>query len=110
MKMESIGKAVPEIMVGLIEYVEGSDEGTLSTDLRRTLTVKALAEVASNDTTFPLDVYLQIIEGKAEVMINGISTLLKTGQGVVMPVNESNCIVPNGGFKMLVSVLKLGYT
>ncbi len=38
----------------------------------------------------PFDTFLQIIEGKAEVVIDGKSNMLQTGQAIIIPAHTSN--------------------
>jgi mannose-6-phosphate isomerase-like protein (cupin superfamily) len=57
----------------------------------------------------PFDTFVQVIEGEANVVIEGVSHLLKVGQSIVIPAHESNCINPNGRFKMILTVIKSDY-
>lgn len=61
------------------------------------------------EKTSPFDAYAQIIEGKAEMVIDGTSLLLETGQSIIIPAHKTNRIVPNGRFKMVLTVIKSGY-
>lgn len=56
----------------------------------------------------PFDTYLQIIDGKTELVINKESTTLKAGEGMVIPANTPNYIKPNRGLKMILSIIKPG--
>lgn len=57
----------------------------------------------------PFDSYAQIIEGKAEIVIDGKPFVLKTGDSIIIPAHKSNLIKPNGQFKMIQTVIKSGY-
>ena len=57
----------------------------------------------------PFDTFAQIIEGKAEIVIDKISTILESGQGIIIPAHVSNFIKPNGRFKMILTIIKSGY-
>lgn len=57
----------------------------------------------------PFDTFAQIIEGKAEIVIDKVSNILQTGQGIIIPAHVSNYIKPNGRFKMILTVIKSGY-
>jgi quercetin dioxygenase-like cupin family protein len=104
-------KSTPHIIVEIIEYVDNSvviktilkkstgDVGLMSFD-----TGEGLAEKIS-----PFDTFVQIIEGKAEIFIDGKSNVLLTGQGIVVPAHRSSSIIPNGRFKMISTVIKSGY-
>jgi len=58
------------------------------------------------EKTTPFDTFAQIIEGKAEIVINGVTNHLVTGQSIVIPANAPNLIRPNGRFKMILTVIK----
>lgn len=57
----------------------------------------------------PFDTFIQIIEGKAEIVIDKVSNLLESGQGIIIPAHASNFIKPNGRFKMISTIIKSGY-
>ena len=57
----------------------------------------------------PFDRFIQIIDGKAEIIIDGKSNLLKTGQAIIIPAHSSNTIKANVKFKMLSTIIKSGY-
>jgi quercetin dioxygenase-like cupin family protein len=61
------------------------------------------------EKTSPFDSFVQIIDGKAEIVIAGKSHLLESGQGMVIPAHRSNFIKPNVRFKMISTVIKSGY-
>lgn len=61
------------------------------------------------EKTSPFDTFAQIIEGKAEMVIDATSHLLETGQSIIIPAHTSNLIKPNGRFKMILTVIKSGY-
>jgi len=61
------------------------------------------------EKTSPFDTFLQIIDGKAEIVINGKPTTLLTGQSIVVPAHQLNFIKPNGRFKMISTIIKSGY-
>jgi mannose-6-phosphate isomerase-like protein (cupin superfamily) len=57
----------------------------------------------------PFDVFVQIIEGKAEIVIDGTPYLIEAGQGIVLPAHLPNFIRPNGRFKIIRTIIKSGY-
>lgn len=57
----------------------------------------------------PFDTFAQIIDGKAEIVIDKVSTILQSGQGIIIPAHVSNFIKPNGRFKMILTIIKSGY-
>ena len=54
----------------------------------------------------PFDTYAQIIDGKAEIVIDKVSHLLESGQGIIIPAHLPNFIKPNGRFKMILTIIK----
>jgi quercetin dioxygenase-like cupin family protein len=106
-----IEKAKSHIIVEIIEYIPKS---VVSKTIIKKLTGNV--SVMSFDTgeglsekTSPFDTFVQIIEGKANIVINKVSNLLNTGQGIIIPAHSSNLIMPNGRFKMISTVIKSGY-
>src|ERR1043166_8083959 len=103
-----ISKSTPHIIVEIIEYVDRSvvmktilkkltgDVGVLSFDAG-----EGLAEKIT-----PFDTFIQIIEGLAEIFIDGKSSTLLTGQGIIIPAHRSSSIKPNGRFKRIQHVIK----
>ena len=62
-----------------------------------------------NEKTSPFDSYAQIVEGTAEIVIDSVSHVLKSGQGIIIPAHAPNFIKPNGRFKIIMTVIKSGY-
>ena len=62
-----------------------------------------------SEITTPFDTFVQIIDGKADIVINGKSNILQTGESIVIPAHASNFVRPNGRFKMVQTVIKSGY-
>jgi quercetin dioxygenase-like cupin family protein len=54
----------------------------------------------------PFDTFAQIIEGEAEIVIDKISNILKSGEGIVIPAHSPNFIKPNGRYKMILTIIK----
>jgi quercetin dioxygenase-like cupin family protein len=106
-----IEKGKSHIIVEIIEYIPNS---VVSKTIIKKLTGNV--SVMSFDTgeglsekTSPFDTFIQIIEGKANIVINKVSSLLHTGQGIIIPAHSSNQIMPNGRFKMISTIIKSGY-
>lgn len=57
----------------------------------------------------PFDSFAQIIDGRAEIIIDGQSFLLETGEGLIIPANTPNILKANERFKMISTVIKSGY-
>jgi quercetin dioxygenase-like cupin family protein len=62
-----------------------------------------------NEKTSPFDTFAQIIDGTANIVIDGKLTKLLIGQGIVIPAHAQSHIKPNGRFKLLLTVIKSGY-
>jgi len=65
---------------------------------------KTLAE-----RTSPFDTLLQVIEGTAEILIDGKSFTLETGQSIIVPAHSGNAMIAKERFKMISTVIKSGY-
>lgn len=55
------------------------------------------------------DHFIQIIEGKAEILVNDKSYTLNSGQCIIIPANSKNTIKANEKFKMISTIIKSGY-
>ncbi len=62
-----------------------------------------------NGKIVPFDTFIQVIEGKAEIVIEDNSNLLKTGQSIIIPAHSRNSTKANVRFKMLSTTIKSGY-
>ena len=104
-------KTKVHIIVEIIEYVPNSvvsktiikkSSGNIS--VTSFDTGEELAEKIS-----PFDTYIQIIDGAAEVVINGKKYLLKPGEGIIIPAHAPHSISANEQFKMISTIIKSGY-
>ena len=57
----------------------------------------------------PFDTFIQIIDGKAEIMINEKSFEIGTGEAIIVPAHSRTRIKATTRFKMLSIVIKSGY-
>ena len=62
-----------------------------------------------SEKTCPFDIFFQIIEGNAEIVVDKVVNFIETGQGIIIPAHTPNFIKPNGRFKMISTVIKSGY-
>ncbi len=79
---------------------------------RPTGNIKALSFDAGEglaEKISPFDTFTQIIDGKAEVVIDGVTKVLEKGQSVIIPAHAPNSIRAAGRFKMISMVIKSGY-
>ena len=61
------------------------------------------------DTLSRFDNFVQIIEGKAEVIIDDISYKLDSGEFIIIPANSKNIIKANEKLKLISTIIKSGY-
>lgn len=111
MDAPEVEKAKMLITVEIIEYVPNSV-------VMKTILKKSTGNISVmsfdggeglTERTTPFDTFAQIIEGKAELVINGVSHLLETGQSIVIPAHSPFLIRPNGRFKMILTIIKSSY-
>jgi len=57
----------------------------------------------------PFDTFIQIIDGIAEIVIDGKSTPLEKGQSIIIPAHSAYNLKANERFKMTLTVIKSGY-
>jgi quercetin dioxygenase-like cupin family protein len=108
---KELEKAKSHIIVEIIEYIPHSV-------LTKTIIKKSSGNISImsfdsgeglTEKTSPFDTFAQIIEGKAEIVINNVSSLLESGSGIVIPAHAPNYIKPNGRFKMILTIIKNGH-
>ena len=61
------------------------------------------------EKTSPFDNYIQIIDGSAEISIDGKTYKLKLGQGIIIPAHAKHSFNADKKFKMISTVIKSGY-
>lgn len=59
--------------------------------------------------TSPFDTFVQVIEGRAEVLIDDESQSLNAGQSIIIPAHCRNIIKANVRFKIITTIIKSGY-
>jgi quercetin dioxygenase-like cupin family protein len=57
----------------------------------------------------PFEIFIMIIEGKAEIVIEEIFTLLQAGESIIIPAHSSKIIKAIEKFKMISTIIKSGY-
>ena len=57
----------------------------------------------------PFGTLIQVIDGKAEVQIDGISNHLETGQSILIPAHSRITLKAIDRFKILTTIIKSGY-
>ena len=56
--------------------------------------------------TAPFDAVVQILDGEAEVVLDGVPHLLKEGETIIMPANVPHALNAVERFKMLLAMIK----
>ncbi len=106
-----IEKSKAHIVVEIIEYVPNAVVSkTIIKKSTGNITVSSfdageeLAEKLS-----PFDNYIQIIDGMAELVMNGKKINMKLGDGIIIPAHTKHKFNANEQFKMLSTIIKSGY-
>jgi quercetin dioxygenase-like cupin family protein len=103
-----IEKSRAHIIVEIIEYM--ANAVVIKTIIRKsTGNISVMSFDAGEGLTekaSPFDTFAQIIEGKAEIVIDNVATILKSGEGIIIPAHSPNLIKPNGRFKMILTIIK----
>lgn len=111
MDNNDVEKAKALIVVEIIEYVTNAI--VIKTIIKKTTgNISAVSFDSGEVLTekiIPFDTFVQIIDGKAEIVIGGISNLLNTGQSIIIPAHTSNIVKANERFKMISTIIKSGY-
>jgi quercetin dioxygenase-like cupin family protein len=108
---KEIEKSKSHIIVEIIEYVPNSV--VIKTIIKKSTGNISIMSFDSGEglteKTSPFDTFVQIIEGNAEIVIDKVTNLLESGQGIIIPAHSPNFIKPNGRFKMILTTIKSGY-
>ncbi len=104
-------KSKAHIVVEIIEYMANSV--VIKTIIKKSTGNISIMSFDNGEglteKTSPFDTFVQIIEGKAEIVIDKIHHILDAGQGIIIPAHMANFIKPNGRFKMISTIIKSGY-
>jgi quercetin dioxygenase-like cupin family protein len=99
------------IIVEIIEYVP--DSVVIKTIIKKTTgNISAISFDSGEkleEKTSPFDTFIQIIDGKAEIIIDEKTHLLETGESIIIPAHSRNSYKANARFKMISTVIKSGY-
>jgi len=104
--MDLIGKALT--MNDLVAYSDGSVVSKTLIDKKiGTLTLFSFdAGQGLSEHTAPYDAFVQIVDGEAEVTINGEPHTVSTGQMIIMPANIPHELKAVKPFKMLLVMIR----
>ncbi|MBL7883859.1 MAG: cupin domain-containing protein [Bacteroidia bacterium] len=111
MESNELEKAKAFIIVEIIEYIPNSV--VIKTIIKKTTgNVSAVSfdsGEALTEKSSAFDTFIQVIDGKAEIVIDGKANLLETGQSIIIPAHVRNTIKANVRFKMISTIIKSGY-
>ncbi|MGM5470316.1 cupin domain-containing protein [Flavobacteriaceae bacterium LMO-SS05] len=110
-ELSELEKSKVFIIVEIIEYVPNSV--VIKTIIKKTTgNVSAVSfdsgEILTEKTS-PFDTFIQVIEGKAEIVIDDVSHHLETGHSIIIAAHARNTIVAKERFKMISTIIKSGY-
>ncbi|MDD2852224.1 MAG: cupin domain-containing protein [Desulfuromonadaceae bacterium] len=104
--MELTGKALT--LSDLVSYQEGSVVSKTLIDKKiGTLTMFSFGSGQGlSEHTAPFDAVVQVVDGEAEVIINGEAHTVMTGQIIIMPANIPHELKAVKPFKMLLIMIR----
>ncbi len=117
-ELESLPKNAGKIERGkahiIVELIEYEHNAVVSKSIMKKATgsMDAMSFAQGeglNETTSAFDTYVQIIDGSAHIVVNGVSKTLTIGEGILIPAHQPSNIKPNGRFKLIITVIKSGY-
>ena len=106
-----IEKSKKQILIEIVDYTSNS---IICKTIIRKITGNVSVTAFDNGMMLPetfsaFDLFVQIIEGDSEIVIDKYSILLKTGEIIIVPAHTSYIIKANKRFKMISTVIKSGY-
>ncbi len=104
-------KAAILIVVEIIEYVPNSV--VIKSIIRKTTGSITAASFdtgeSMTDKILAFDTFIQVIDGQADVIIDGKLNELNVGESIIIPANVINTIKAKVRFKMISTIIKSGY-
>lgn len=106
MSAELIGKVLK--IADLIEYQEGA---VVSREIIKketgTVTIFAFDKGEGlSEHTAPFDAMVQVVDGKAEIIISGKSNVVNAGEMIIMPANVPHALNALERFKMVLTMIR----
>ena len=104
--MELIGRALT--LSELVSYQDGSVVSKTLIDKKiGTVTMFSFgAGQGLSEHTVPYDAFVQVVDGEAEVVINGEAQTVSAGQMIIMPANIPHELKAVKPFKMLLVMIR----
>ena len=106
--MKNIQPSTPLQLNEMVQYQEGQIVSkTLVQNKNVSITMFAFDQGESlSEHTTPYDALVQIFDGEAEILIAGVSHVVKTGQSILMPANIPHAVLAKERMKMLLTMIK----
>lgn len=106
-----IEKGKSHVIVKVIEYIPNAVlSKTIIKKITGNITLSSFDEGEElEEKTSPFDIFIQIIDGSAEITINEKVFKLKIGEGIVIPAHSIHSFNANEKFKMISTLIKCGY-
>jgi quercetin dioxygenase-like cupin family protein len=103
-----MGKAEVSRLTDMLDYQEGSVVSrTLIDRDKGTVTLFAFdRDQGLSEHTAPFDALVQILEGKAEITISGVPSILEAGEMIVMPADEPHALRALEKYKMMLVMIR----
>lgn len=106
MSAELIGKVLK--IADLIEYQEGA---VVSREIIKketgTVTIFAFDKGEGlSEHKAPFDAMVQVVDGKAEIIISGKSNVVNAGEMIIMPANVPHALNALERFKMVLTMIR----
>lgn len=104
-------KSISHIIIKITEYVPNAVVSkTIIKKVTGNITAMSFAQGEELCIkTIPYDTFIQVIDGKAEVIINKKIHHLTLGEGIVIPAHLPHCFNASEQFKIISTVIKSGY-
>jgi quercetin dioxygenase-like cupin family protein len=104
-------KKKTHIILELIEYIPNSIVSkTIIKKTTGNITISSFdAGEELAEKTSPFDIFIQIVDGAAELRINDKPYKLRLGEGIIIPAHTTHFFNANVQFKMISTIIKSGY-
>lgn len=104
-------KGVDHIVIEIAEYMPNAViSRTIIKKITGNVTAMSFSEGEElSEKSLPFDTYIQIIDGAADITIDGQSIHLSRGSGVIIPAHSLHRFNATQRFKMVSTIIKSGY-
>lgn len=106
---------MPEELKGMtlktLDLIDYQDGAVVSREIIRketgTVTIFAFDKGEGlSEHTAPFDAMVQVIDGKAEIIISGNKNLVEAGEMIIMPANDPHALNAVERFKMILTMVR----